>query len=161
MVRLILYSCAATVLSIVIGFAGGVFIPVELKDESLSTQHTDIVRKPIYTEQDLKEAKRNLDEKLERLTRQEMSKPPSQRYARLRYVGSWMSWIPWLVLPFTLKMNRYVLAIPILVIPTLLTISRILLPVELLLSVIAVLLAIFGMTTFNRTLSKRGRADEA
>jgi hypothetical protein len=148
-VRLFISSICATLTSVILGLVAGAFIPTEVEADSASTASADPVKIGPYTQQELKAVRSNLDKKLERIRNKEKSQPQIEKYVELRSAAFWVSWLPWLAIPFLLKIRDYRVALTMLGLPSLLTVFKIFLPIELLLFFVVIICSVLALRALS------------
>lgn len=155
MKKVFIGSVLATLVTLLLGIIATFFIPmtidtVDLGIEPLKNSH----QRPYFTKEELeqsnKEAEARWRQAVEKLSKQSRA----QFYQRERLASAWFTWIPWLILPFALRIRSRWIELSALSIPILLTILRILHPYELTFIVIA-----FGISEVVKYF--RNKADSA
>ena len=106
MQRLAYISIVAIVLSYAFGLVLGTYIPVTVHDpDCLPQKSQKIESKSYYTPNELDHAEAEVKRRLECLREKTRKKSTHQFFLDAREGGKWLTWLPWLVVPFLAKLR--------------------------------------------------------
>jgi len=152
MIKLITYSVIAAILSIVLGVLLARGIPVEIPGSNSSLPPVTSLKPGPYTMEELERARADMEARIEQQRQEDNKKPRLQAYDELRAGGGmWLTWLPWLLLPFVVRLKSYKLAVVPLLIVVACTITRLLLPLEFLLCSASVMVGVFLLNRISRS----------
>lgn len=108
MQRLAYISIVAIVLSYAFGLVLGTYIPVTVHDpDCLPQKNQKIESKGYYTPNELDHAEAEVKRRLECLREKTRKKSAHQFFLDAREGGKWLTWLPWLAVPFLAKLRSY------------------------------------------------------
>jgi hypothetical protein len=123
---LILGSLSATAISLVLPLAIGAFVPIQVGGDR-PDKPPNLGKS--YTQEELDRFAREMREKITR-----KSDPEERRNIAMAFRQAfwWVTWIPWFVVPFVIRIANWKAALVLLVAPSVLALAGAILPAELL-----------------------------
>ena len=104
MLRILKYAVVASFVTLLMGFVASFMFPVKIDMASLGLEEPPKVeRKPYYTKEEMDQADREGEERSRQVRKKLSEQPKSYHYQQDRLAGWWLTWIPWLILPFVLS----------------------------------------------------------
>ena len=104
MLRILKYALLTGLVTLVMGVVASFVFPVEVDLESIGiAQPPKVERKPYYTKEEMDQADREGEELLRQVKKKLNEQKRSAYFRQERLAGWWLTWIPWLILPFVLS----------------------------------------------------------
>ena len=151
MLKILKYALLAGFVTLVMGVVASFVFPVEVDLESLGiAQPPKVERKPYYTKEEMDQADREREELLRQVKKKLNEQKRSVYFRQERLAGWWLTWIPWLILPFVLSRRPIWIEAIAIAIPCLGTLFGVLHPYEL----ACIITAFFAGESFKYLLNR-------
>ena len=127
----IVVSTMITIVSYVITAVYSFYVPVVIvPDDTNLSMAAD--REQIYTREQLEEAERKMDERIRLRKEEDRKKTLKELLQEEKKHAIYVSWIPWILVPFFLRINHWLLGLALLSIPVILVPTGLFLLIEIL-----------------------------
>lgn len=128
----VVVSTMIAMVNLVIAAVYSFYVPVvvAVSDETNLSMASD--KKQIYTLEQLVEAERKMDERIRLRKEKDNNITLKELLQEERKHAIYVCWLPWILVPFLLKINHWLLGLALLSVPVILVLAGLFLPVEIL-----------------------------
>lgn len=140
---LLLSTLAAVVVTLVLGVVLSMFIPVMVSHPECSLPGAaQVQKKDRYTLEEIERAEADAKKRVECEMQKDRELSGGNFWLLTREGGKWLTWLPWVAVPFLSRLRRYPSAAWPVALLAALVLLRVILPLEALLSSLALLVGV-------------------